>query len=502
MKPFRIFFFGLSVFLLLFVASVVINNINLVIFGVSVKFPSFYSFVKVEKPHYKDISHIIRFANSLEDTVKPLPRPDSVKSVKHLSETHKAGKQLVKTDSLHLITRDIEFPAGADTVLFPFFNQISGLQNSGKLVRILHYGDSQIEGDRITSYLRNQLQSRFGGSGIGLFPILSCNPASISFVYDVSNNWEKFSPLPGSMLERVHHRYGALVNFARLVHNSSIFSRDKELNGWIELKYPNIPYPLAQQSQLCRIFYGFNKSPMMVELTQNKSVIDAEMVPPSSSLKELRWNLASPRNILISFTSSESPDIYGISLDGGHGIAVDNIPLRGSSGLEFTKTDLAFLSDFYRLLNVKLLILQFGVNIVPNVTSNYEYYEKSFYKQLIALKKTVPGLSILVMGVSDVSRNGENGFESFPNIEKIRDAQKKASFDAGCAFWDLFEAMGGKNSMPSWVFANPPLAQKDFVHFNPMGAKIIGEMFYRSFMREYERYLETKQKNKEMAVLK
>ena len=111
-----------------------------------------------------------------------------------------------------------------------------------------------------------------------------------------------------------------------------------------------------------------------------------------------------------------------------------------------------------------------------------------------------PGLSILVIGVSDVSRNGENGYESYPNIEKIRDAQKKAAFDAGCSFWDCFEAMGGKNSMPSWVFANPPLAQKDFVHFNPVGAKIIGEMFYRSFIFEYERYLSEKQKKVNIAI--
>jgi hypothetical protein len=48
--------------------------------------------------------------------------------------------------------------------------------------------------------------------------------------------------------------------------------------------------------------------------------------------------------------------------------------------------------------------------------------------------------------------------------------------------------MGGKNSMPSWVFANPPLASSDFVHFNTRGARIIANMFYNSLMYEYNLY--------------
>ena len=43
--------------------------------------------------------------------------------------------------------------------------------------------------------------------------------------------------------------------------------------------------------------------------------------------------------------------------------------------------------------------------------------------------------------------------------------------------------------MPGWVFADPPLASPDFVHFNHMGARIIAEMFYKAFITDYERYL-------------
>jgi hypothetical protein len=42
---------------------------------------------------------------------------------------------------------------------------------------------------------------------------------------------------------------------------------------------------------------------------------------------------------------------------------------------------------------------------------------------------------------------------------------KKAAFKSGAAFWDMYKAMGGENSMPSWVFAEPAGIER-FVHFN------------------------------------
>ena len=51
-------------------------------------------------------------------------------------------------------------------------------------------------------------------------------------------------------------------------------------------------------------------------------------------------------------------------------------------------------------------------------------------------------------------------------------------------FWDLYEAMGGKNSMVAWV--NKGLAQKDYTHFSFKGAKYVGEMFYEAIIQEIE----------------
>ena len=50
-----------------------------------------------------------------------------------------------------------------------FFSALK-LDAPKKVVRIAHYGDSQIEGDRISSNLRTKFIHEFGGEGVGFIP--------------------------------------------------------------------------------------------------------------------------------------------------------------------------------------------------------------------------------------------------------------------------------------------------------------------------------------------
>ena len=93
-----------------------------------------------------------------------------------------------------------------------------------------------------------------------------------------------------------------------------------------------------------------------------------------------------------------------------------------------------------------------------------------------------------------MSLKEKGGFVTYPGIEPVRDALRSAALATGFAFWDLYEAMGGRNSMPSFVHADPPLALTDYVHFTALGVNLVAEMFYNSLMAEYDRYI-TKRTN-------
>ena len=192
--------------------------------------------------------------------------------------------------------------------------------------------------------------------------------------------------------------------------------------------------------------------------------------------------------ISLSLEAINSPDIYGVSLDCKKGVAVDNIALRGSSGTEFTKMDKEYLTQQLKGLNVGLIIFQFGLNVVPAELKSYRYYESRIYNQLKLLKEILPDASILVISVTDACKNEE---ESFANIDKVRDAQKRAAKRANCSFWDLYEVMGGELSMPSWVNADPSLAEKDFKHFNSRGAKVVGNKLFNAIIADYNDFKST-----------
>ena len=67
---------------------------------------------------------------------------------------------------------------------------LSSIETSEKQIRIAYFGDSSIEGDLISQTVRDSLQRRFGGSGVGFMPITSKTSGfrrSIRHFY--SKNW-------------------------------------------------------------------------------------------------------------------------------------------------------------------------------------------------------------------------------------------------------------------------------------------------------------------------
>ena len=103
------------------------------------------------------------------------------------------------------------------------------------------------------------------------------------------------------------------------------------------------------------------------------------------------------------------------------------------------------------------------------------------------LKQAFPRTGILLIGVQDKSVKKGTKFETDPKVLKLLEAQKNIAKSANIAFWSLFDAMGGENSMPQWVDANPPLAFKDYVHFNGQGAAKVADMLSEALITAYKK---------------
>jgi len=502
MKPHKIFLTFLSILALIALIAYFFPSGGVVIPpGIQVNFPSLKSLINQEQVQYKDISSIVE-NNRPIDTIAPVINDTLTRGAGHdTTDIQQDSAAPAEQDTTAAPTRkpdrprlkenrqkELQYPAGDPSVLYPFFRSLEKLPGKERLIRILHYGDSQIEGDRISSYLRNQLQKQFGGAGIGLFPMVLPNNTNIALRHSVTRNWSRFTPHDLDEANFRHERFGVLMSFSRFSPYYSYY-QDEVYEGSITLSDSPISFDLNSQFTRCRIFFGYNEKPFIVKMNYDGQTRDADMIPATDTLREITWEVPSQVDELtITFQGTHSPDIYGMALDDKRGIALDNIPLRGSSGTEFTRYDTTFLKSMMNQLNVKMIVMHFGVNLVPLIREDYTFYENRFYRQLKTLKSLNEDISIIVMGVTDMSRKEGGNYRSWPNIEKIRDAQKNAAFRAGCAFWDTYEAMGGRNSMPSWVFSNPPLARKDFTHFTYKGSVVVAKMFYKALMKDYRNY--------------
>ena len=451
--------------------------------GESFKLKFHWSFQQLlqEDIKYADISDII-------ENNKPFLENDSLLKEDYEIETH-IDTIRANTYTLKKRIYPIEYPSGDSTILLSFFKKLD--RASKKRVRILHYGDSQIEGDRITGYLRNRFQRRFGGSGPGLMPTVPARAEFASIVHSASSNWRTYSAYYKKDTILPHRKFGVEGNFARFTeyntHSSDYDNKIKQ--AWIEFRRSGMAYSSVNSFTRCRIFYGHYNESGIVKGYVNDSLVWFEEPNSTNKTKTINWSFAKPpKSFKIEFESIESPDIYGISLDAISGVAVDNLSFRGSSGTEFSKINYTQFKQMAGYLNSGLIILEFGVNVVPYQTKSYSFYERALTRELNYLKKVFNNTPILVIGVSDMSQRKGNYYESYPNIEKILEAQRKAAMNTNCIFWDLYHAMGGKNSMPGWVFAKPSLARKDFTHFNRKGGHIVAQMLFNALMDEYEKY--------------
>lgn len=465
-SPLRVLWFLLVVFVLLgglmlvftylFPGGIKLTN------QFSLRFPSVQEFFLKDTIQYANIDSIL---HREKDTLL-------LKELNSLEDSLRAFREISRTNPSRL-----HYPHDDKSILHSFFDALETVDKQGDFLRILHYGDSQIEMDRITGYVREQLQQRFGGSGPGLQPAVQIIP-STAIRQISSENWQRYACWGiDTSLRATHRRYGVMLNFSKYQESASI-----------TFNVSNQAYERARLITKVRVLIGNLESSARVSLSTNNKGYGSKRAEPGG-LQLLEWELDTfPKSITLQFNGGGSTEVYGIALDGKSGVAVDNMPMRGCSGTIFTRADSALLKKSFELLNVKLLILQFGGNMMPSINDekNAMDYGEKFYEQITWLKSLKEDLSVIVIGLADMSKRIDGKMQSYPHIEKVRDALKKATFDAHGAYWDMLEVMGGVNSMPSWV--EQGLAGADYIHFTTKGAEKIAELFFEALINDYNEY--------------
>lgn len=324
-------------------------------------------------------------------------------------------------------------------------------QAGERVVRVMHYGDSQIEEDRITSVIRRYLQGEYGGQGVGLVPLHQTIPTfSLRQRTIINGQTQAIGEGPKRYLI-----YGP--KYLRRPDNScygpmgQVAMMDNDLVAGSEfITISFTPLRNTGCHTCVRLFAD--------------STISAELHTDTCYL-------------------SGRGAVYGLSLESETGVIVDNIPMRGSIGTVFTEMDSAQLQQFYQSNNVRLIILQYGGNFIAGAKTE-QGIRSAVYglrKQIEYIQSLAPETDILFVGPSDMLVNDEQGIHTNPFVPMMDSLLETMCGRRGVAYFSLYRAMGGEGSMQRWQELG--LAGEDGVHFTQAGAEKAGKMLIETWKR-------------------
>ena len=348
--------------------------------------------------------------------------------------------------------------------------------------RILHYGDSKIEGDRITAYLRNGLQTLYGGTGPGYFPI-KMPYGQRSIIEQTSGNWYRYALFNAEQRKNKdllqNNQYGLYANVCRFAPARGEAAGLKTASFTIS---PSHSYynKLSQYTDVA-IHYGNCTAPAIVTVFDGNTEIKKDTLVSDGAYHAYKLKFSTtPKKLRVQFSSTKSPDFYGVTVGSGEGVQMDNIPTRGDSGFHFTR-----IQDTYdamsRELKPDIIIFQFGGNLVPYLTKNKV---ASSVKRIITnmqwVQKRNPDALFLLIGPSDMlKRSTKTTYEILPELVA---EMKKQTAENGFAFFSMYEAMGGKNSMKIWY--DNRMAASDLVHFSDKGTERMAQLLFQSLVED------------------
>ena len=356
----------------------------------------------------------------------------------------------------------------------PFYEAISRMDTLDRPVRIAFFGDSFIEADIFTADLREMLQQKFGGCGVGLV--------------NITSNTNGFRPT-------VKHSYRGWRTHA--VTDSLGFERKKQgINGHYFIPSPGAYVDLSGQTKYASrldtceqsTIYFYNTGNLSLSAQVNKKHDFEKTFEPSDKIQKMsvkgrigkvRWKV----------NQADQALFFAASMDGLHGMVVDNLSLRGSSGLSLRYIPEKALKDFNEQRPYDLIVLQYGLNIATPRGSNYDSYYKGMIQTIDHLKECFPQAGILLLSVGDRDYKSNTGeMRTMLGVKNLIRYQQNLAAETHIAFWNMFEAMGGEGSMAKLVEAKPAMANYDYTHINFKGGDYLAELLYETMIYGKEQY--------------
>lgn len=368
-----------------------------------------------------------------------------------------------------------------DRGMSSFYRALHRVAAGEGLARAAHWGDSTIAADGITSTVRARLQARFGDGGPGYLSAGMDPRWNIRQDVTISRSgtWDTVSLLLGGGGGR--YGYGGIASTAQPDGSLSI-TAPKGADGK--------PKPL----QHLEVWYQVGPERGSWWATASgRGVGGGSALAEGTGDRQLSLDL--PEGYTrASIGASEGPvTFYGVVMESaGPGVVWDALGVVGVGSRSFTQHGRKHLTSQVAQRHPDLVVVMLGGNELGlpvlgqgDGSAYIPYYTDAVQR----LRAGAPEAGCLLISPLDQGTRDGGKPGTKPNLARMITAQKKAAEAEGCAYWDAFAAMGGKDSILRWGATRPPLAWTDLVHLSAKGQEIIGDLLADAIERGYDQWV-------------
>ncbi len=409
-------------------------------------------------------------------------------------------------------------------VLKPFVDKL----NENKVTQILFLGDSHIQADWITSFLRNKFQEKYGNAGRGLvFPYAVANSnGPDDFTSATNQTWENFRlmyeqdvfPQMGasgfvignqkeSFLEikfknpeetfdkvlifndekmngekfQLYKENQSLSNFVskttdRTKYIVSVGETFPELASKFyttttklaQLNGVRIKNPVARNSyQIDKISFNYNP-----EFESNIEKITDYLFSGNKTLVQL----SEPQNTFLMKTNTNSGNtFYGFQFlkNVNKGVVFNTVGVNGATYADFLKFPLQM--EQLKAINPDFVVIALGTNESLS-TITKEEFQKNISDLVSKFKEQNPNLPILLISPTDNQLK--------PNqIKEIVSWIEESAFQNKVSFFNLYEATGERGYFKKSLSRKE--ANADGVHFLRLGYEFQAEKIWNALSENF-----------------
>jgi alginate O-acetyltransferase complex protein AlgI len=407
--------------------------------------------------------------------------PDSYYTIKKLfKEDPKKEELKVKTNL---------YAGDSYAYLHTFLQKLSELEKNRKqVVRVLHYGDSMLWSDMITSGIKEKFQKDFGDGGRGLVPITN-QPSRKVLLHKNLTDENQFTWKNLDHRQFVNPQIGflgeaAIPNYPRITMKHEM---DGTNVGWkkaeLYFRSSQVGSPLTLKANYQTLKDKTLQSLEETKITQTNSEVcnRVDFKLEDSSLLQLEINTISPSQTVFDAMNFETDSGLAYSTVSRQGIEVGDLLLIEEKSLACGFTH--YKPD--------LVVFQFGVNESENLARKAyitpESYRKNLEDVIVRFKKVLPEANLLLISpIERISGNEKGEMRTMPEILLIRDTQREVAEKYQIAFFDSFTALGGAGQND--ILSENGFMQPDKTHLTRKGGEFFAEVFYSDFFTHYKKF--------------